>query len=310
MTRTIRIGSRKSRLALVQSEHVGSLLAADPEVRYEIVRVDTAGDKQRDVPLPEVGGKGLFTAELEEMLRAGSVDIAVHSLKDLPGELGAGLVVGAVGAREDPRDVLVARGGGTLAELPAGARVGTGSVRRAAQILSLRPDVAIASIRGNVPTRLEKLDRGEYDAVVLAAAGLHRLGLVKRATEFFDTAAVVPAAGQGALGIECRADDADTLRVLRARVNETAAETCCRAERAVAARLEGGCNAPLGVHATLGADGRMTIVALATDVSGRRLVRVVRTASAAEWAELAKSVAADMIEKGANELLDAARRGG
>ncbi|MDH3197542.1 MAG: hydroxymethylbilane synthase, partial [Candidatus Krumholzibacteria bacterium] len=177
MTRTIRIGSRKSRLALVQSEHVGSLLAADPEVRYEIVRVDTAGDKQRDVPLPEVGGKGLFTAELEEMLRAGSVDIAVHSLKDLPGELGAGLVVGAVGAREDPRDVLVARGGGTLAELPAGARVGTGSVRRAAQILSLRPDVAIASIRGNVPTRLEKLDRGEYDAVVLAAAGLHRLGL-------------------------------------------------------------------------------------------------------------------------------------
>ena len=214
---SIRAGTRDSRLALWQTEHVIARLAqAWPELSFERVRIRTLGDRITDVPLPRIGDRGLFTRELEDALRSGAIDFAVHSLKDLPTEQPDGLALGAVLSREDPSDVLISRHRRRLADLPPGARLGTSSLRRRAQVMALRRDLDIVDIRGNVPTRIEKVERGEYDATLLALAGLRRLELTDVATEVFGSDVIVPAPGQGALAVQVRADDARILRIVAA----------------------------------------------------------------------------------------------
>jgi hydroxymethylbilane synthase len=305
MSEPIRIGSRKSRLALVQSEHVARLLEAASGRPCEIVKVVTRGDVTLDRSLPEIGGKGLFTQELEDRLLEGTIDLAVHSLKDLPTELPAGLALGAVSKREDPRDVLASNDGLAFDDLHAGARVGTGSLRRRAQLLRRRSDLTVLDIRGNVPTRLDKLDRGDYDAVVLAAAGLNRLGLGKRATMAFDTDVLVPAPGQGALGIECRAGDEGILSALQS-VHDDDTAVACSTERCVLAMLEGGCNTPVGVHATVSARSlRVVAVVAAPDAS--RFVKDDAEGDAAAWRSVAEDLVARLRDQGAGEIIESSR---
>lgn len=292
------IGTRQSALALWQTNHVAAALqGAWPGLMCEIERFDTKGDQTQKagLPLPNIGGKGLFTAELEEAIRHGRVRLAVHSLKDLPVQNEAGLTLGAILPRADVRDVLVARGGRTLVDLPTGATIGTSSPRRAAQLRALRADVQVRSIRGNVGTRIGKvLDEGLYDAVVLALAGVMRLELTQYISYVFALDEMLPAPGQGALAVQCRADDAEALAWLAA-VHDGATYTAVTAERAFLSGLGGGCSAPVGAYAEVvdgvlrlrgvmaGGDGRLVRVAGAGDVRdphglGERLAREVLAA--------------------------------
>ena len=236
-------------LALAQCRaFVAGLCRAVPSLETRELQVVTSGDRIQDRPLADIGGKGLFVKEIEEALLDRRADFAVHSIKDVPGELPPGLVIACVPRREDPRDVLVAPRHGSLAALPAGARVGTSSLRRTVSLKAVRPDLQLVPLRGNVDTRLRKVDAGECDAIVLARAGLVRLGLEERATEVLEVDVSLPAVGQGALGIECREDDAETRRVLE-RVHDADTARCVAAERGVLVALEGDCKTPLGAHA-------------------------------------------------------------
>lgn len=253
MKRRIVVGSRRSKLALAQTRQVlesWQRRAGEAGVRleFELREIVTKGDKILDVTLSKVGGKGLFVKEIEQALLDREIDVAVHSMKDVPAELPDGLVLGAVPEREDPRDVIVVKDGRTLAELPAGSVIGTSSLRRACQLRAFRPDLRVEWIRGNIDTRLAKLEAGDYDAILLAAAGLSRLGWKDRITEYLPVERCLPAVGQGALALECRADD-EPLREWLAFIHDpvTARETA--AERAFLARLEGGCQVPIGAHA-------------------------------------------------------------
>jgi hydroxymethylbilane synthase len=249
MRQSIVVGSRSSALALVQAESVAAALRAlYPQRVFRILHIRTEGDRVLSRPLVEIGGKGVFVKEIEDALLAHDVDLAVHSCKDLPTAQPAGLTIGAFLARADPRDVLVARQGRPLAELPGGARVGTGSLRRVAQLRALRPDLVLADIRGNVDTRLRKLDEGQYDAIVLAAAGLSRLGLDGRVSEYFDPQVVLPAPGQGALALELRVDDEEVLELISA-LDHPATRQAAGAERAFLRGLGGGCDVPIGAYA-------------------------------------------------------------
>jgi hydroxymethylbilane synthase len=254
-TGTLRIGSRGSPLALAQSREVKSRIAAaaglDPE-RIEIKIIRTTGDVIQDRPLSEAGGKGLFTKEIEEALLAATIDLAVHSSKDMPTMLPDGLVLSAFLPREDARDAFIGRKAKSLRALPAGAAVGTASLRRQAMVKRLRPDLAIVPLRGNVETRLRKIEAGEADATLLAVAGLKRLGLLDKADELLDIDAFLPAVGQGAIGIETRTDDAAT-RTLVARINDADTATALAAERAFLAVLDGSCRTPIGGHARVNA---------------------------------------------------------
>ncbi|HEY0779090.1 MAG TPA: hydroxymethylbilane synthase, partial [Gemmatirosa sp.] len=248
--RTFRVGTRGSALALAQATQVvGALRARWPDHAFEIQVITTQGDVRTDVPLSAIGGRGVFAVELEQALRRGDVDIAVHSAKDLPSTLGPGFALGAFPPREDPRDVVVTRGP-HLAELAHGAILGTSSPRRASAVRMLRPDLDVRDVRGNVDTRLRKLDEGQYDAILLAAAGLHRLGLAGRITEYLSTDVMLPAVSQGAIGIEVRADDADALAAV-APLDHAPTRTAVTAERAFLARLGAGCTAPTGAHGVL-----------------------------------------------------------
>ncbi len=250
MPETVVLGTRGSDLAMTQTEAVAALLRARaPETGVVIRTIATEGDRDRRRPLAEFGGRGAFVKALEEALLAGDIDIAVHSLKDLPSMLPEGLVLGAAPLREDPRDAFVS-GAGTLMDLPAGSVVGTGSVRRIAQLRFLRPDLVCRDIRGNLPTRLAKLDRGDYEALVLAAAGLRRLGLEGRITEVFDPEMIVPAPGQGAIGLECRAADR-AVQDLLALVEDWGIRRSVDLERAFIAVLGMGCHTPVGAHARM-----------------------------------------------------------
>jgi hydroxymethylbilane synthase len=257
------LGTRGSALALAQSGQVAAALTAATGVPVRLQVIRTRGDAVQDRPLAEIGGKGLFTAELEAALREGAIDFAVHSLKDLPTEDPPGLVLGAVPARVDPRDALV---GPPLAALPLGARVGSGSLRRRFQLRELRPDLVLQDIRGNVDTRLRRRDEGAHDAVVLAMAGLLRLGVRRDDIQPLDPEAVVPAVGQGALGVQCRAGDAAVLGWLMA-LHDAPTARCVAAERAFLRAWGGGCNVPVGAHATV-AGGRVSLRA-AVEVDGR-----------------------------------------
>jgi hydroxymethylbilane synthase len=272
----VRLGTRGSALARAQTERVVALLErAWPGLLAEVTPIETTGDRTQasGEPLPEIGGKGLFTLELEQALRTGQIDLAVHSLKDLPTEDVEGIVVGAVCEREDPRDCLVARDGLGHHELPAGAVVGTSSLRRAAQLRGLRHDLEIASVRGNVDTRVRKVREGELDAVVLAAAGVRRLGLEDAVTEWFDPASFLPAPGQGALAIQCRAEDEGAVHTLLLEIDDADARATTTAERTFLRRLDAGCTAPVGAYARVAGDG-VHLLALVASVDGREVVRV------------------------------------
>lgn len=300
----VRIASRGSRLALAQSESVRrSLAVAWPDRRFEVVRIETRGDRELERPLPQIGGKGLFTEALERALLAGDVDLAVHSLKDLPTDLAPGLKVGAVSEREDPRDVWIARAGGALelGTLEAGSTVGTSSERRRAQILARRADVKVESVRGNVETRVRKLDEGRYDALIMAAAGLRRLGLAERITSFLEPPGWLPAPGQGAVAIESRLDDPETDRLLEPIEDDTArAET--EAERSLLATLRGGCQVPVGAWARAAGDA-LALHALVATPDGSRLVRGQTSGSRSEAVKLGRELAEELLVMGAEEIL-------
>jgi hydroxymethylbilane synthase len=296
------IASRGSQLALWQARWVErQLAAAGLESRIEIIK--TTGDKITDVPLAKVGTKGLFTKEIEEALLAERADLAVHSLKDLPTELPPGLILAGVPAREDPRDAIVGR---RLAELAHGAKVGTSSLRRAAQLRKLRPDLAIESVRGNLDTRLRKLDEGRYDAIVLAAAGLKRLGWADRIAELLAPEVMCPAVGQGALALESRESGAG--KDACAALDHPATRAAVTAERAVLAALGGGCQVPIGAYATV-AEGRLRLLALVASPDGTELVRAESEGPVSEAAALGRAMGAELLERGARRILDAVYAG-
>ena len=296
------IGTRTSALAMWQTHHVIALLQEQwPELVCEIRPFVTKGDKTQasGQPLPEIGGKGLFTAELEASLRAKEIDIAVHSLKDLPTQNPDNIILGAIASRADVRDALVSNGNKTLSELPHGAVVGTSSLRRQAQLLAQRPDLTVKSIRGNVGTRLKKVRGGLYDAAVLATAGLERLEMGHEISEKLSPDVMLPAPGQGALGIQCRADDDETKRFLTA-INDETVRGAVTAERVFLATLQGGCSAPIGAYAQATDNGwKMTAVIASTD--GAQQIHV--TGHAEDATELGKQLAAQALDRGARELL-------
>ncbi|GAB4447345.1 MAG: hydroxymethylbilane synthase [Anaerolineae bacterium] len=301
---TLTIGSRRSQLAQTQSNMVRQqLLAAWPELTVNIELIDTRGDINRTDPLPEIGGKGLFTLELEEALRDGRIDLAVHSLKDLPVEDSPGLAVVAIPLRAATSDLLVSRRAAQVEDLPPGAVVGTSSLRRAAQLLALRPDLKMKDIRGNVETRLRKLDDPAhgYDAIILAQAGLNRLGFDLDYAHPIPPALMLPAPGQGALGVQGRADDPDTNRYLAA-LDDAPTRAAATAERAFLNGLGGGCSVPVGALAVV-EDGRLRLQGVVASVNGRQVIRVKANGLTDQPQALGQALAREAIEQGARELL-------
>ncbi len=292
------IGSRGSQLALWQANHIRAQLEALGET-CEIQIIKTTGDKITDVPLAKVGTKGLFTKEIEEALLDGRVDLAVHSLKDLPTELPQGLTLAAIPAREDPHDALV---GSRLDQLPRGAKVGTSSLRRVAQLRAARPDLVIESVRGNLDTRLRKLSEGQYDALVLAAAGLKRLGWEHRIAELLPYQVMCPAVGQGALAIETR-DDGGHAATVCSRLDDAATRYAVTAERAVLAELGGGCQVPLGAHAAV-SEGSLAIVAIVGMPDGTKVIRRESSGAVSDAEHIGRELGRELLDSGAREVLE------
>lgn len=310
----LRVATRRSVLALWQANHVAALLragAGHPQV--ELVPIVTEGDRRRDRPLATIGGKALFVKALEEAILDGRADLAVHSLKDVPAELPEGLALPVVLERDDPRDALLTRDGAGFTALPRGAVVGTCSLRRSAQLLAARPDLRIEMLRGNVDTRIKRLIAGDFDAIVLSAAGLDRLGLQQHISERLSPERMLPAVGQGAMAIEARADDA-AVGVHLAPLNHAASATRASAERALNEALQGGCSVPVAAYAELGAAPRSTapgtqlyLRALVASTDGRSVVRAEGYAAGADAAGLGRRVAAQLAEQGAGGLIADAR---
>jgi hydroxymethylbilane synthase len=304
MSSTLVVATRGSALAMWQANHVKAKLEADdPELRVTLLVLKTKGDKILDVPLAQVGGKGLFVKEIEEALLRKDAQLAVHSMKDVPAELEPGLVLAAVSAREDAHDVLVSKGNLRLAGLPQGAHVGTSSLRRVCQLKAKRPDLRISALRGNVDTRLRKLDEGEYDAIVLAAAGLIRLGHGDRISERIPFDVSLPAIGQGALGLETRADDPDTIARIRRVLHDETTAACVLAERAFLARLHGGCQTPIAAHGTL-VRGTLQLEGLVGATDGSTILRSSTVGPPSAATSLGKTLAEEMLAKGAAKLLE------
>jgi hydroxymethylbilane synthase len=296
------IATRRSRLALWQAEHVRDRLRVlHPGLEVELLPLSTRGDELLDSRLDQAGGKGLFVKELEAAMLAGRADLAVHSIKDVPAELPPGFVLAAITAREDPRDALVSARYASVQALPERAILGTSSLRREAQLAALKPGLQVRLLRGNVETRLAKLDRGEYDAIVLAAAGLERLGLAGRIRERLAPEQVVPAPGQGALGIECRAEKTEVRRLLEP-LGDADTAACVRSERQVSLALGGNCTIPLGAHARLeGGELRLRAVVAAPD--GRRMARAQVSGPPAEPEALGRRAAEELRRGGAEDIL-------
>ncbi len=299
----IRIGTRRSPLALVQAEWVRDRIREhDPGAAVEIVPIRTSGDRFRHLPIEKIGAKGVFIKEIEEALLEGAVDVAVHSMKDLPTELPEGLAIAAVPEREDARDALISRVAESLAALPAGARVGTGSIRRQAQVLNQRPDLVVVPIRGNVDSRLAKLERGEVDALLLALAGLKRLGREREATQALPAETWLSAVAQGALGLETRRDEVERLRFL----NHEPSALEVEAERAFLRRLEGGCQVPVGARAVAGPAG-VTLAGMVAEATGARLFRGEISGACAAAASLGVELAERLLDEGAGAVLGEVR---
>ncbi len=308
MVPTLRVATRKSPLALWQAEHVASLLRqAHPGLVVELVPMSTKGDRIQDRSLAAIGGKGLFIKDLEVALDERRADIAVHSMKDVPGDLPDGLMIGAVLRRADPRDALISAGFQQLEELPRGARVGTSSLRRQAQLLAARPDLRIEALRGNVDTRLRRLEAGELDAIVLACAGLIRLGLESRITTRLDMKISLPAVGQGIIGIECRSDDAQTRAALQV-LNHAATRTAMDAERAFSRRLGGSCQSPIAAYAQL-EPGGLRLEGLVAEPDGSRLLRDTISGAANNAMALGEQLAERVSTAGGGALLERLRGG-
>lgn len=298
------IATRMSKLALWQAEHVAARLrAAHADLCVELLPLSTKGDQIQDRSLAAIGGKGLFIKELETALADGRAHLAVHSMKDVPGDLPDGMLLAAMLPRAEPRDALIARGARTLAELPRGARLGTSSLRRRAQLLIARPDLDIAPLRGNVDTRLKRLDDGELDAIVLAAAGLTRLGLESRIGSLLDPGVSLPAVGQGVIGIECRGADARARAAVIALDDEAAHATVC-AERAFARRLGGSCQSPIAAFAELAPGGRLVLRGLVAEPDGSRVIRDRIDGLASQAESLGARLAEQVLAAGAGELLE------
>ncbi len=300
---TIRIATRRSPLAMWQAETVADRLRASaPGVEVELAPMSTKGDKMLDAPLAKVGGKGLFVKELESALLEGRADIAVHSMKDVPVEFPEGLHLPVIMVREDPRDALVSARHESLDALPRGARVGTSSLRRKCQILALRPDLELPDLRGGVNTRLGKLDAGEYDAILLACAGLRRLEMADRIRESIAAERMLPAIGQGAMGIECRLGD-EHVEALIAPLADADTTVCVRAERAMNARLGGGCQVPIAGHAVL--DGETIYLrGLVASLDGKRVLRAAARGPRAEGEALGDGIARELLAQGADAILE------
>lgn len=304
--KTIRIGTRQSDLAMTQTEWVITKLRhAYPELKVETKSIITKGDRILNVTLSKVGGKGLFVKEIEQALLEQEIDVAIHSMKDLPGEMADGLTLAAISKREDPRDCLISRDGKTLSELPAGAVVGTSSLRRQAQILAYRSDLNVEPVRGNIGTRLRKMREGQFDAILLAAAGLHRVGWQNLITEYLPVDLLLPAVGQGALGIQCRAGDDEVISVLKT-LNDPATAFPVTAERAFLNRLEGDCQVPVGAFGTVNNDGNeVTLTGLVADPHAVHVYR--RSASGSDPVQLGQQLADEIEGMGADKVLASLR---
>ena len=299
------IGTRGSKLALWQSEYIKGLVEDITGLPVELKIIKTTGDKILDVPLAKVGGKGLFTKELEVELLAGTVDLCVHSMKDVPTELPDGLYISAMPGRVDPRDARVSGAGYTLESLPRGAKVGTSSLRRIAQVRALRPDVEIVDVRGNLDTRMKKAENGELDVVILASAGITRMGWADRISSYIPTDQMVSAVGQGAIGIEIRLGD-DFMRDVSAKICDADTFTCVSAERVVMRKLEGGCQVPIGAYATLDG-GTMHMDAIVGSVDGGRILRAHLDGPADQGEALGDAMVVKLLELGADEILSEIR---
>ena len=300
--RELVIGTRSSKLALWQAEWAhAKLRELEPGLSVSLKRIKTTGDKVLDTPLAAIGGKGLFVKEIEDALLRGEIDLAVHSMKDVPTHLPEGLEILAIPEREDPRDVLVSRGGLSLDRLRAGSRIGTSSLRRQAQLLHARPDLNIQILRGNVDTRLRKLEAGEFEGIILAAAGVRRLDWTDRVTEYLTSDVCLPAIGQGALALEGRADDA-FMRDVAARLDHPPTRMAVTAERALLERLEGGCQVPIAAHATISNETLM-MTAVVASVNGRRLVRDSIQGPAQAAHRLGVELAERLLAQGGDEIL-------
>ncbi len=304
MKRPFRIGTRGSALALWQANFIQGLISdSSPGLNTEILIIKTTGDRNLESPLSEIGGKGVFVKEIEDALLSGGIDIAVHSMKDLPAFLPGGLVIGAVAERHDPRDVLISKAGLGLSELPEGSRVGTGSLRRGAQLLNLYPGLRIMPIRGNVDTRIRKLREGdEYDAIILAAAGIGRMGLSGEASEIISVDSMVPSPGQGIIAIECREGDGDTVQII-SKINHEDTWVAAAAERAFLMRLAGDCNIPVGCHAALTGDS-VTVRGVLASPDGVTIIREETFGTRDNSAESGEKLADLILDKGGREILD------
>lgn len=299
----IRIATRGSMLALQQSRAIKEALEKLwPELRFELQVIRTTGDKITDVPLAKVGGKGLFVKEIEDALLDGSADLAVHSMKDVPADLPDGLEIAVIPEREDPRDAMIIRGGETIADLCHGAVIGTSSLRRGSQIRAMRADFEVRNLRGNLETRLRKLDEGQFDAIILAAAGLRRMGWQDRITMYMNPAQFIPAVGQGSLGIEARSAD-DEIHRLLAPLNHPETAVAVKAERSLLKELQGGCQVPIGCHARL-AGKIVELSAMVASLDGRQLFRASGAAPLEDAVGLGKRIAVELLDLGAREILD------
>lgn len=302
--KTLKIATRQSPLALWQAEYIRARLQElHPDLTVELVKFVTQGDKILDTPLAKIGGKGLFVKELEAALLDGRADLAVHSMKDVPMALPEGLTLAVICEREDPLDAFVSNQFEKFADLPQGAKVGTSSLRRKSQILKQRPDLQIIDLRGNVGTRLAKLDDGQYDAIILASAGLKRLGLSERIRHCLTPDISLPAVGQGALGLECRAADNEVLALIQPLLHQQT-DVCVRAERAFNAYLEGGCQVPIAGYATL-QNGQIHIEGRVGSADGQTLLRAELTDEASNAQQLGENLARNLLDQGAGELLKA-----
>lgn len=299
---TIRIATRKSPLALWQAEHVqAALMASHPGLQVEILGMTTRGDKILDTPLAKIGGKGLFVKELEVSMLEGTADIAVHSMKDVPVEFPEGLQLAVILEREDPRDAFVSNNYDSIEDLPQGAKLGTASLRRQCQISAYRPDIEILPLRGNVNTRLSKLDNGEYDAIILAVAGLKRLGFEQRIRAALSAQQSLPAIGQGAIGIECRSDDERVHALLQPLHHEHTA-ICVAAERAMNERLNGGCQVPIAGYATLDGD-TLSMSGLVGEPDGSRILHEQISGDAKDAVAIGAGIAESLLDQGADKIL-------
>ena len=300
---TITIGTRGSQLALWQANWVKEAVNRHhPDLTVDLVIIKTKGDKILDVPLAKVGGKGLFVKEIEEALLDGRIDLAVHSMKDMPADIPGGLCIGAIPEREEPRDVLITRSGLPLDRLEQGARIGTSSLRRSAQLLRVRPDIIIVPLRGNLDTRLKKLESETMDAIILAAAGIRRLGLADRITQILDETIMLPAVGQGALCIEIRENDPHIAPVVEA-LDDLSTRQVVMGERAFLNRLEGGCQVPIAGHGHIDEKG-YTLTGLVCDVDGSHQVKQSKSGPEAQSEKIGLQLAEALLALGAGEILE------